>query len=248
MPNRGHDDELLKAALSATRECPPPEELERFLDEGAPLSLRRHVDACPHCQTELQLLREFTSDEVAEHEGSAVDSIVGRLRARSTSTSTVHQATEEHRSWWTRILAVRWLTPASAGLALALVVAGVTIELHQARQPRLDTTVGAIDVLRSSVFAILSPVGDVEEKPVEIRWEAVPNTARYRVQIMEVDHKDLWSVEAATPRIDLPTSVENLIVPAKTLLIQIAAFDANGNKVAQSETVGFRLLQSIHTH
>src|SRR5215469_3400545 len=114
MPNRGPDDELLKAALSAARDCPPPEVLERLLNEGAPLSLKEHVDACAHCQTELQMLRGFTSNEVAEHERAAVELIAARLRARSIPTSTLHQAIEEHRSWWTRILAVRWLTPATA--------------------------------------------------------------------------------------------------------------------------------------
>jgi hypothetical protein len=248
MPNRGPDDELLKAALSGADDCPPLEELERLLNEGAPVPLKRHVDGCFHCQTELQMLRAFTSNEVAEHERAAVDSISARLRARSILTSTLHQAIDEHRSWWTRILAVRWLTPATAALALALVVTGVTIELRQGRQPRLDTTVGGADVLRSSAFAVLSPVGDVKEKPAEIRWEPSPNATRYRVQIMEVDHRQLWSIETATPRIDLPASVEDLIVPTKTLLIQIGAFDASGNKVAESEIARFKLLQSIHTH
>ena len=56
------------------------------------------------------------------------------------------------------------------------------------------------------------------------------------------------SIEAATPRIDLPASVEDLIVPAKTLLVQIAAFDATGNKVAESEIIRFRLSQNVYTH
>jgi hypothetical protein len=247
MPNRGSDDELLKAALSAAVDCPSLEELERLLNEGAPVRLKRHVDGCFHCQTELEMLRAFSSNEDAEHERVAVDSIAARLRARSIPTSTLHHAIEEPRSWWTRILMVRWLTPAFAALALALVIGGVTIELRQGRQPRLDTAVGGADVLRSSAFAVLSPVGDVKEKPAEIRWETAPDAARYRVQIMEVDHRQLWSIETATPRADLPASVEDLIVPTKTLLIQIAAFDASGNKVAESEIARFKLLQNIHT-
>src|SRR5215471_2817223 len=197
MPNREPDDELLKAALSGTGDCPPLEKLESLLNEEAPVPLKRHVDGCFHCQTELQMLRAFTSNEIAEHERAAVDSIAARLRARSIPTSTRHQPIKEHRSWWTRILAVRWLTPATAALVLALVVTGVTIELRQGRPPRLDTTVGGAEVLRSSTFAVLSPVGDVKEKPAEIRWEAAPNAARYRVQIMEVDRKNLWSIETA---------------------------------------------------
>jgi len=248
MPNREPDDELLKAALSGADDCPPLEELGRLLYEGAPVPLKRHVDGCFRCQTEFQMLQAFTSNEVAEHERVAVDSIAAGLRARPIPTSTLHHTSQEYRSWWTRILGVRWLTPATAALALALVVTGVTIEVRRGTQPRLDTAVGGADVQRSSAFAVLSPVGDVKEKPAEIRWEAVPNTARYRVQIMEVDHRQLWSIETATRRVDLPASVEDLIVPTKTLLIQIAAFDASGNKVAESEIVRFKLLQNIHTH
>ena len=94
----------------------------------------------------------------------------------------------------------------------------------------------------------MSPIGDLREKPAEIRWEAAPNATRYRVRITEVDRTELWSQETTTPRVDLPTSVQDLIVPAKTLLIQIAAFEANGGKVAESETVRFRLLQNLYTH
>jgi hypothetical protein len=248
MPNREPDDELLGAALAGARDCPPLEDLERFLQEGAPTPLKRHVDECSHCQTELQMLRSFTSNEVAVHERAAVDSIAARLRTGSNTVSTVRKAVEEDRSWWKRILAVRWLTPATAALAVALVVAGVTIEVRRARQPALDTATGGAEVLRSSAIAILSPIGDLREKPAEIRWEAAPNAARYRVRIMEVDHTELWSKETPAPRIDLPPGVKNLIVPAKTLLIQIAAFDATGGKVAESETVRFRLLQNVYTH
>jgi len=248
MPNREPDDELLAAALAGARDCPSLEELEHLLNERAPGSLKRHVDACSYCQTELRMLRSFTSNEVAEHERAAVDLIAARLSPRSIAVSTVRRAVEEDHSWWKPLLVVRWLTPATAALAVALVVAGVTIELHRGRQPSFDTTIGGTEVLRSSAIAILSPIGDLREKPAEIRWEAAPNATRYRVRIMEVDSRELWSKETTTPRIDLPASVEDLIIPAKTLLIQIAAFDATGGKVAESEAVRFRLLQKVYTH
>jgi len=247
MSNRKPDDELLAAALAGARDCPPLEELERLLTEGAPGSLKQHVDGCAHCQTELQMLRSFTSDEVAEHERAAVDSIASRLRAGSTAIPAVRTVEVRH-SWWKRILAVRWLTPATAALALAMVVAGVAIELRRGRQPSLDTAIGGSEVLRSSAIAVLSPIGDVREKPAEIRWEAAPNATRYRVRIMEVNRTEVWGQETTAPRVDLPASVRYLIVPAKTLLIQITAFGANGGKVAESEMVRFRLLQNLYTH
>jgi hypothetical protein len=65
---------------------------------------------------------------------------------------------------------------------------------------------------------------------------------------MEVDRADLWSTDATSPRIGLPASVETLIVPWKTLLVQVAAFDASGHKIAESETTRFRLLQNVYAH
>ena len=248
MPNGELDDELFKSALARTHDCPPLETLERLLQDGAPAPLQFHVDACPHCQTELQMLRAFTSNEVAERERAAVDSIAARLRTSSTAFAAVRQAGDADRSWWKTFFASRWLTPAAAGLAVALAVVGVTFELHRGEQPSLATSIGAGEVLRSSAIAVISPIGDVSEKPAQIRWESAPNAIRYRVQVMEVDHTELWSGETPGPRVDLPASVEASIVPAKTLLIQIAAFDASGNKVAESEIVRFRLLQNLHTH
>src|SRR5215472_9578325 len=83
MPNRGPDDEILAAALAGGNDCPPLEDLERVLNEGAPEPLKQHVDGCRHCQTELHLLRAFTSSEVAEQEKAAVSSIAAQLKSRS---------------------------------------------------------------------------------------------------------------------------------------------------------------------
>src|SRR5215471_17706602 len=154
MPNREPNDELLKAALSGTGDCPPLEELERLLTEGATLSLKVHVDGCPHCQTELQMLRSFTSNEVAEHERAAVSSIAARLKSRSAQIMAPHAVVEEYRSWWKGILGIRWLTPAAATAAVLLIVAGIAVDIRQ-KKPLLDTRIAATQVLRSSSIAIL---------------------------------------------------------------------------------------------
>src|SRR5215469_12036002 len=82
MPNHKPDDQLLSAALGPTNNCPPLEDLERLLEAGAPAALKEHVDQCPHCRTELEMLRSFTSNEIAEHEKPAVNAIAARLRTR----------------------------------------------------------------------------------------------------------------------------------------------------------------------
>src|SRR5262249_23029096 len=129
----------------------------------------------------------------------------------------------------------------------ALVIAGVAIQVRQAGQPPLNPATGT-EVLRSHAISILSPIGDLRERPTEIRWEAAPNAVRYVVRIMEVDRVELWNSEATTSRIVLPDSVRTLIIPAKTLLIQVAAFDAAGSKIAESEIGRFRLLQNSYKY
>jgi hypothetical protein len=238
MPNREPNDELLAAALRGVSVCPPLEELERLLT-GEDARLNEHVRQCPHCQTELQMLRSFTSNEVAEHERAAVEAIAARLKPGATSVAA---------PWWTRIFTARWLSPAAAVLAVGLAAVGIGIELRHGTKPALDTEPGRTEVLRSSAIAILGPVGDLREKPAEIRWEPAANAARYQVRLMEVDRAELWSAETTQSQIDLPPQVESLIVPAKTLLIEVAAFDARGRKMAESETVRFRLLQNVFTH
>jgi hypothetical protein len=246
MPNRKHDDELYGAALGRTSDCPPLEELELLLDEAVPSPLKQHVNGCSHCQTELQMLRSFTAGDVAAHEQPAVDSIVARLQSRSAEITAPRHYVPECQSWWRQLLATRWLTPVAATAAVALVVAGVAVELRQGRQPLLDTATHGTEVLRSASISILSPSGDLQEAPSEIRWEAAPNAVRYRIRLMEVDRAELWSAETPTPRIDLPPGARSLIVPAKTLLIQVVAFDAAGAKIAESEAVRFRFLQNIY--
>jgi hypothetical protein len=248
MPRRQPDDELLAAALAASSACPPLEDLERVLNGEAPARLQHHVDACPHCRTELQLLRLFTSNELCEHEKAAVDSVAARLKAGPPPIARRTAAAGEPPPWWKRFFAMRGLIPAAAAIAVALAITGVAIELRQGRPPSLDAVTGGAQVLRSSTIAILSPTGDLHAKPAQIRWEAAPGAARYRVRIMEVDRFELWSSDTASPQIDLPPGVTALIVPAKTLLIQVTAFNVGGAKIAESETARFRLLQNVYAH
>jgi hypothetical protein len=247
MPDRSRDDELLAAALGRGSDCPAFEQLEHLIGEAAPPPLKQHLDRCQYCQTELPMLRSFTSSEVAPHEKAAVDSIAARLKTRVPEIAP-RRVVEERQPWWRPIVAVSLLTRAAAAFAVVLMAAGVAIQFKQGRRPPLETATGEGEVLRSYAIAISSPVGDVREKPAAIRWETTPNAARYRVQILQVDRAELWSAENTAPRIDLPPAAENLIVPMKALLIQVAAFDAAGVKIAESETARFRLLQKLYTH
>jgi hypothetical protein len=195
------------------------------------------------------MLRAFTAGEVAAREKAAVSSIAARLKSRFSEIIRPRATVDEPQSWWQQLMpAMRWLTPAAATAAIVLLVAGVAIELRQGRQPLLNTRIGSSEILRSSSIAIVSPVGDLQAKPEEIRWEAAPNATRYQIRIMEVDRAELWSGETIGTQIDVPARVETLIVPFKTLLVQVGAFDVAGRRIAESEPVRFRFLQKVYTH
>ncbi len=252
MPDSSFQGELLRASLDRTSECPPVEALANLLDrpEGADAKMRTHADSCAFCKTELRMLETFREAEIPASDAAAVQQITGRLRAPSAQIRPgVSVATPSSSSWTERmiegIFGAGWLRPAALALAGALLVIAIGLQLRH-RSPLLDTTAGS-DVFRSGTFSISSPVGDLQSVPGEIRWEAVPSAAKYEVHFMEVDHRELWKGISTQASIEIPVDVRPRMVPLKTLLLEVDAFDANGRKVAQSEVVRFRVLQNVYT-
>jgi hypothetical protein len=246
MPNEGPSEkQILQAALGPGDDCVPVEQLERFVIEGStpPAPLAEHAKSCRYCQTQIQLLREFGAGTLRETETEAVRLIAARLRARSNEVFRATRAqVDEREPWWRAFLRAPWLSPAALAFAGILVVVAISLQMRNAppglRPPRPDQ-----EVLRSNTISVIAPSGDIQQAPGEIRWQAAPNAVRYEVRLLEVDGAELWKGETPENRIELPAAVRARVVPAKTLLCQVLAFDASGHRVAQSETVRFRLLQ-----
>jgi hypothetical protein len=238
---RSWEEDAFREALGATKDCPPLEELERLASgqsqTGADFS--RHVKSCSYCQTELHLLQSFQTDE-----GSAsreVQKMTAELARRSKE---IFQPTAEQVKvpWWRSFGAMRRLAQASLAVGLVLVVGGVVLQFRSSHEPLSRIETGQ-EVLRSGEFAVISPAGDLPERPTEIRWKKVPNAAIYRVRLLEVDRAELWKAETTEDHIVLPASVRERIVPAKTLFCEVSAFDAANNNVGNTGLVRFRLLQ-----
>lgn len=225
--------QLFRAALDRGRDCPPLEQLERLLETGEN-PWATHVESCAYCHTELTLLRRFQSAEVTEAEEEPIRRIAGRMRSPIPAGG----------PWWKALWQMPWLRPAAvaaAGVA-ALVAIGVQ---WRPSQPVLHAPTRSDEVLRSNRIGILSPAGDLRQVPHEIQWQPAPSAVRYQVRLLEVDGTELWKAESTATRIDLPASVRVRIVPAKTLLCQVTAFDGAGQTVAESNAVRFRLLQNF---
>jgi hypothetical protein len=242
MPNDGPSEErILQSALGPGDHCLSVEQLEKFVIVGStpPPLLAEHVESCTYCKTQLELLREFAAGAPRETETEAVRAITSRLRARSNEIFQATRAPAEVRERWWR---ARWLSPAALVLAVILVVVALSLQMRNA-PPGLRSPDPDREVLRSNAISVIAPSGDIQQAPSEIRWQAAPNAVKYQARLLEVDDTELWKAETRETRIELPAAVRARVVPAKTLLCQVLAFDASGHLVAQSETVRFRLLQ-----
>ena len=246
MPNTDSPEEqILRGALAPGDDCVPVEQVEKLAIGGAipPGPLAAHVGSCRYCQTQLQLLREFAAGPLPGAETEAVRLITARLRERSNEIyQAARQPVETHEPWWRAFWRVPWLSPAALALAGILVVVAVGLQVKSG-PPGLRAPRPGEEVLRSNAITVIAPSGDTLQVPGEIRWQAAPNAARYEAQLLEVDGAELWKGDTAENRIELPAAVRARIVPFKTLLCQVSAFDASGHRVAQSGTVRFRLLQ-----
>ena len=239
--------DILRSALGPTDECPTIEELES-LSSGDSIATSRwsgHVHVCGFCQTEMYLLQTFLVErprEASQNASNAAEILATKRKEIFTRAFPAPKGTP----WWKSAFTVRRIAQASVAAALVLLLLGAVFFFRStAPQPQLETrNQNAPEVLRSAGFSIVSPSGDVGERPIEIRWEQVPGAASYQVRLLEVDRSELWKASTKDSRIELPEAIRARIVPAKTLFADVKALDSSGNQIASTELVRFRLVQS----
>lgn len=232
---------LLRAALGPGRDCPPLEQLERILHGPALPALKQHVNECAYCRTEVDLLRMFEAGEPADGQAAAARAVAERLRARGMEV--FPQSTR--RPWWQALLGGGWVRPAFAAAAL-LLVAAAGIEVRHLARPSLNPGDADASVYRSHSLSVIAPAGDLKQFPGEFQWQPAAGAARYELRLMEVDGAELWRVSTGDTHIAAPADIQARIVPVKTVQWQVTALDSAGRKIAESDTVRFRLLQNIY--
>jgi hypothetical protein len=243
------EQDVFRAALGPGKQCLSIEELEQYVSEPAMASADRagHIKSCAYCQTELELLQTFQAGE-AGAASAEVQRITEQLRQKSNVIS--GQSVRPPSPWWKTMLAPPRLVQASLAMAALLVVAGIVLQfrpIHN-RSSLNETNQTGQEVFRSGSFAVLSPVGNLQERPGEVRWEKVPKAAHYRVRVLEVDQSEVWKAETTDDHMDLPSSIRVRILPAKTLFCEVSAFDSSGNKIGETGLVRFRLVQNVDRH
>jgi hypothetical protein len=240
---RPSEREILRKALAPAGDCPPIERLEACLDaNAAPQDLMRHLESCGYCRTELDLLRSFHAGPRDAAEVEAVNLVAECLR-----TPRLPLGEGVSDPWWKRIFQTRWLSPALVVAASLLIAVAVGVQWRRTSIPYLHVpSQPDQEVLRSGTVKIVAPAGDIRVPPTLIQWQPVPDAAQYRVSLLEVDRTEIWSASTTEIQLDIPASEKAKILPAKTLLLQVVAFDSSGRKLAESQLVAFRLLQSIY--
>jgi len=233
--------------LGPTDECPTIEELGPLCSGDAIAASRwsGHVQVCGFCQTELHLLQTFLADRpphATQNASNAAEILATKRKEIFKQAFPPPNSTP----WWKSAFTLRRVAQASFAAAAVLLLAGAVIFLRSTGpQPQLEAgNQNAPEVLRSASFSLVSPSGDVRERPTEIRWELVSGAASYQVRLLEVDRSEFWKASTTDSRIEIPEAIRARIVPAKTLFADVKAFDSSGNQIASTELVRFRLVQS----
>lgn len=223
-----------KAALVPTPECISIERLTETLNEPD----ARHLSICPRCKAELALLTEFERSIRRQEEGAGAAWIAQELRRRAAAGA---NRTAGRKPWLT-ISGYRFLAVA----ATVIMIAGASALYMSKRHldPGAESAGG--NELRSQSVVAVSPLGDLETAPAELRWQAVSSAASYAVGVQEVDHHNLWTSETTHPYILLPARLRSSFVPGKTLLWDVKAKNAAGEVLAGSGTQKFRVINKKH--
>jgi hypothetical protein len=220
----------LKAALSPTPDCLPP---ERF-GEALVAREQAHVDSCARCQGELALWREFEDSSPIEGEGAAVQWIVAELARRNAAPA---QTPSVMRGWWTTRTVRRW----AAALGTIVVAVGVGY-LAWDREPGIRSQTGTQPVYRSGQVRVVSPIGDVSTVPSTLEWMAFDQAISYDIEVTEVDRTPLLRATSPVPRFELPRPLVEKLVPGKTVLWEVRARNASNEVIGESGAQQVRVL------
>jgi hypothetical protein len=223
-------------AMSANDECLDLAVLERMAEPGtvAPdAKAARHLAECPHCQTELAMLKRFEAAEPLENEGAAVAWIAAQLQRNGlsqTASSPVRRV-----SIWQSLFAggFSW-KPVAVALALVFVFGAGYMVMNRGGQPSINVPQIGVGPFRSGTVKLAGPAGELTQAPTELKWEAFQGAASYSVELMEVDKTVLSKTQVQGTQLTLTPQQQQIMKPGKPILWQVTALDAAGNEIANS--------------
>jgi hypothetical protein len=233
--------EALRQAYEEPGACPPPEAyLAEELAILAPeerARLERHAESCPACSAERDLARTFErSDALSASESRDVARIARRLERRA-------PGRPRGLAGLLRFPALGGFSKAPAfrmaAAAVLVLVIGVAVQTTRSGQPGLPDA-PTDSVVRGGEIGVVSPLGDLDELPGELVWEAVAGAVGYRVKLQTVDDTVLWESAVNAPSAELPEEVLSKLHRAVSYGWSVEALDAEGRTLAASASASFR--------
>jgi hypothetical protein len=233
-PNGGEVERTWPQALEPGPSCLP---LERFAETLTAAELA-HVAGCARCQTERELFAAYEANEPVEGEGLAVEWIAAQTKRRLAAAlpgaarpAVIAPVTAPRTAWGLP----SWALMAAS---VAIIVGGAALLVTPDRGVEPGT---GGDVYRTARVEITGPAGELAEAPAQLVWTAVAGAVQYEVRLSEVDGTELWRVTTSSPAVPVPSEVRARALPAKTLVWQVSAKDAQGRTMAESGATGFRV-------
>lgn len=236
---RPEEQRFLQAAFAAGPACLSIEQLAALaagdLTGDAAQSAQRHVDACPHCMTEFGMLREFETARPAADEAAGVRWVSQQLAGMQLPLPPVREPRRNRiGEWFAGLMAPQYRMAWGAALVLA-VAAGLYLRPPQPGRPVFDPSQ---QVLRSHNVTLDGPAGELALAPAQFRWQKVEGASMYRVRLLDVTGKQLWSLETTETAAEVPSEVR----AGHAYKWDVVAQNAAGAVLAESPLQDFHIL------
>ena len=239
MADNKNSRKIWQDAAAVTEECLPLEVLEKMTEgTSGDAKAKAHLAGCPHCQTELSMLKNFEASVPSANEGAAVAWIAAQLERNQSARNAKQTVTRV--PFWRAMFKMPYLAGAAA-LAVILVL-GVSLyrSMNVEGPNRIGGSVGS-GAFRSGAVHLVSPVGEQPQAPVEFRWEAVPDASSYVVELKDVANQTLASAKSTENRLAVTPEMRANMAPGKPLNWKVTALDASGKPVADSTGGNFKV-------
>jgi hypothetical protein len=231
MAGNTNNAKVWREAVSASKECPSIEVLEKVMEGSSPDSASEaHVADCPHCQSEISMLRKFEYSVPSEDEGAAVAWIAAQLE-RNQQKRTEQPAKAAVVPFWRAMFRVPYMAAAAA--LVAAIAIGISMYVSDDNKPGIGGPVVGTN-LRSGGMRLTTPSGDLNQAPGQLTWEAWQGAASYRVEItgIDIDHTPVASGQTTQSSFTVTPEMKAKMLPGKPLEWTVTAMDATGKELA----------------
>ncbi|HEX7289097.1 MAG TPA: hypothetical protein VF532_23135 [Candidatus Angelobacter sp.] len=230
MAGNTNNAKVWREAVSASNDCPSIEVLEKVMEGSSPdPQSEAHVAECPHCQSEITMLRKFEYSVPSADEGAAVAWIAAQLERNQQKAPQPAKAAVV--PFWRAMFRVPYMAAAAA--LIAAIALGISMYVSEDNKPSLGGNVG-IGGYRSGEIRITTPSGDLSQAPEQLTWEPISGATSYTVAItgVDIDHTVVWSGETTQSSLTVTPELKAKMRPGKPLEWTVIAKDATGKELA----------------